>query len=156
MWEASSLSRAITYPNGSRCWPQVPGAWPRQGSGDNCFHPSLLRGVGGSRGDEFENFAAQLAGSGDPLLGHRTFWLSNYAVHRERVAGGKSWVSSVKGFDHDLLNGECVNDAGIQSYFLSWGTRNAGLLDLTCCRAASVMMAGAQAHRSTTCRAGST
>jgi hypothetical protein len=46
MWDASSLSRAITYPNGSRCWPQVEGAWPAQGSGDNCFHPSLLRGVG--------------------------------------------------------------------------------------------------------------
>lgn len=31
------------------------------------------------------------------------------------------WVSSVKGFDHSLFNGEDVNDAGSQSFFLSWG-----------------------------------
>lgn len=31
------------------------------------------------------------------------------------------WVSSVKGFDHTLFNGEDVNDAGGQSFFLSWG-----------------------------------
>ena len=73
MWEASSLSRAITYPNGSRCWPQVEGAWPRQGSGDNCFHPSLLRGVGGERSAEYTNYAAQLEGRGEPLMGHKTF-----------------------------------------------------------------------------------
>ena len=121
VWEASSLSRAITYPNGSRCWPQVPGAWPRQGSGDNCFHPALLKGVGGARAAEFDNFAKQLDGTGgaQQLLGHRTFWLSDYAVHRESVANG-TWVSSVKGFDRGLFNGECVNYAGTQSFFLSW------------------------------------
>ena len=75
MWDASSLSRAITYPNGSRCWPQVEGAWPDQGSGDNCFHPSLLHGVGGTRGAEYTNFAKQLNGSADAvaLTGHKTF-----------------------------------------------------------------------------------
>ena len=75
MWDASSLSRAITYPNGSRCWPQVEGAWPGQGSGDNCFHPSLLHGVGGTRGAEYTNFAKQLNGSADAvaLTGHKTF-----------------------------------------------------------------------------------
>eukprot|EP01052_Picozoa_sp_SAG31_P007805 SAG31_NODE_378_length_16503_cov_28.830041_12_plen_448_part_00 len=30
-------------------------------------------------------------------------------------------MSSVKGFDHSLFNGEDVNDAGFQSFFLSWG-----------------------------------
>ena len=75
MWDASSLSRAITYPNGSRCWPQVEGAWPGQGSGDNCFHPSLLHGVGGTRGAEYTNYAKQLNGSADAvaLTGHKTF-----------------------------------------------------------------------------------
>jgi hypothetical protein len=75
MWDASSLSRAITYPNGSRCWPQVEGAWPAQGSGDNCFHPSLLNGVGGKRGTEYSNFAKQLNGSAEAeaLAGHKTF-----------------------------------------------------------------------------------
>lgn len=80
MWEASSLSRAIAYPNGSRCWPQVEGAWPRQGSGDNCFHSTLLRGVGGKRAAEFTNYAAQLEGTGEALTGHKTFCECHSAV----------------------------------------------------------------------------
>jgi hypothetical protein len=40
--------------------------------------------------------------------------LSNYVVHREKVAAGGAWVSSIKGFDHGLFNGEDVNDAGRQ------------------------------------------
>jgi hypothetical protein len=131
-WTAESLSRAITYPNGSRCWPQVPGAWSKQGSGDNCFHARELRGVGGERGHEFDNFAELLdgaGGSGRELVGHRTFWLSDWAVHRE-VVGGRMWVSTAKGFDgiphydgkgRGLLSGECVNDAGKQSLYLSNG-----------------------------------
>ena len=82
MWDASSLSRAITYPNGSRCWPQVEGAWPRQGSGDNCFHASLLRGVGGERGAEYTNFAKQLEGSSGAvaLTGHKTLCKSSATI----------------------------------------------------------------------------
>ena len=38
-----------------------------------------------------------------------------------RTANTSTWVSSVKGFDHTLYNGEDVNDAGFQSFFLSWG-----------------------------------
>ena len=37
------------------------------------------------------------------------------------AAATATWVSSVKGFDHTLYNGEDVNDAGGQSFFLSWG-----------------------------------
>eukprot|EP01050_Picozoa_sp_SAG11_P006047 SAG11_NODE_454_length_9347_cov_4.117539_5_plen_1638_part_00 len=140
-WTAESLSRAITYPNGSRCWTQVVGAWPKQGSGDNCFHAQQLRGVGGARAEEFENFAALLStdgGRGQDIVGHKTFWLSDWAVHREVVpirgggpsSNGHTWISTAKAFDgiphYDgkgtgLLSGECVNDAGKQSLYLSNG-----------------------------------
>ena len=76
-------------------------------------------------GDTRRVAALQLEGTGDALLGHRTFWLSDYAVHRETVhretAASGIWISSIKGFDRGLFNGECVNYAGTKSFFLSWG-----------------------------------
>ncbi|HEV7298594.1 MAG TPA: polysaccharide lyase family 8 super-sandwich domain-containing protein [Tepidisphaeraceae bacterium] len=66
-----------------------------------------LAALGAPRTDELRTFADRLAGKGEPLVGNRTFWCSDYVVHHR-----PDFFMSIRMFSSRTINAELVNDEG--------------------------------------------